>query len=206
MSQDKTRKEREQERHRDEILAAAEEVFSEKGFYGATVEEVAKRAEFAVGTVYKFFSSKDILYRSLLEVRCGQLGAEGNALLDAADDPVAQVTAYVDAKIALCCKYLPFVKLYTRERLGDRFSDTELWHEVVAPIHSGFMQRLTESFARGIANGCFRNDLAAEDMAVALEGISDGFLHQWLQWPDEHSFEAKRDAMLDLFLDGVKSR
>ena len=93
MAQAGTRREREKLRHRDEILAAAETLFAQKGFHGTTVEEVAARAEFAVGTVYNFFPSKDDLYRSLLQIRCEQLAAEGNALLDCAEDPLAEVRA-----------------------------------------------------------------------------------------------------------------
>lgn len=206
MAQQGTRKEREKLRHRDEILAAAESLFAVKGFHGATVEEVAARAEFAVGTVYNLFSSKDELYRSLIQMRCEQLATEGNAIIDKAGDPLAEVHAYFDAKIDVFEKHLDFVKLYTRERLGDRFSDTALWRDIVAPIHTGFMQRMTDVFRRGIDEGVFRNDLQPTDMAIALDGLTDGFLYAWLEFPESISFREKRNVMIKLFLDGVRRR
>ena len=56
-----TRREREREQHRQEILAAAEAIFTERGITGVTIEDIAKKAEFAVGSIYNFFSGKDEL-------------------------------------------------------------------------------------------------------------------------------------------------
>ena len=63
-----TRKERERERHRREMLEAAERVFVRKGYHDATVEEIAQEAEFAVGTLYNFFKGKDDLYARVVEM------------------------------------------------------------------------------------------------------------------------------------------
>ena len=63
-----TQKRRERERHarREQIVEAAKEVFGEKGFMAATAEEIARRAEVAVGTLYLYFKSKEEMYVSLL--------------------------------------------------------------------------------------------------------------------------------------------
>lgn len=56
MKKDKlSRKEREQLQRRAEILQAALELFSQKGYHNVSMHEIAARAEFAVGTLYKFF-------------------------------------------------------------------------------------------------------------------------------------------------------
>ena len=58
-----TRREREKLQHRQEILDAAVKVFAEKGFYSATLDEVAQEAEFSKGALYLYFTNKeDILY------------------------------------------------------------------------------------------------------------------------------------------------
>jgi len=60
------RRERERRARRAQILEAAKEVFAEKGFQATTAEEIARRAEVAVGTLYLYFRSKEELYVSLL--------------------------------------------------------------------------------------------------------------------------------------------
>lgn len=57
-----SRKEREREARRLEIVRAARTVFAEKGFEKATLEEIAERAEYGKGTVYNYFDSKESLF------------------------------------------------------------------------------------------------------------------------------------------------
>jgi AcrR family transcriptional regulator len=46
---------------RDRVLEAASEVFAERGFHGATVEDICERAGFTRGAFYSNFGSKDDL-------------------------------------------------------------------------------------------------------------------------------------------------
>jgi AcrR family transcriptional regulator len=59
-------------RTREEILRAAAEVFTRKGFHGASVDDVAAAAGFTKGAVYSNFSSKDELFLALLDDRWGR--------------------------------------------------------------------------------------------------------------------------------------
>ena len=47
-------------------MAAAKAVFFEKGYFSATIDEIARRADITKGTVYLYFKSKDDLYASLM--------------------------------------------------------------------------------------------------------------------------------------------
>ena len=58
---------RERGRQRVEaILSAAMEVFAEKGFDAATMTEIAARSGTAIGSLYRFFASKEALADALL--------------------------------------------------------------------------------------------------------------------------------------------
>ncbi|MEO7448570.1 MAG: helix-turn-helix domain-containing protein [Humibacillus sp.] len=50
---------------RDRVLEAASEVFSERGFHGASVEDICERAGFTRGAFYSNFASKDELVLAL---------------------------------------------------------------------------------------------------------------------------------------------
>jgi AcrR family transcriptional regulator len=50
---------------RERVLEAASEVFAERGFHGATVEDICERASFTRGAFYSNFSSKDDLVLEL---------------------------------------------------------------------------------------------------------------------------------------------
>ena len=64
------RKEREITRiRRQEILSAAEELFSKKGFKGTTTKELAARAGVHEAVLFRHFTNKQELYRAALEVK-----------------------------------------------------------------------------------------------------------------------------------------
>lgn len=60
------RKNREKVARRSSILAAAREVFAQKGLANGTVDEIAQRAEVSKGAVYLYFRSKEELYLSVM--------------------------------------------------------------------------------------------------------------------------------------------
>ena len=49
----------------DAIMAAALELFVERGFYGTAVPEIAELAEVGAGTIYRYFESKEALVNEL---------------------------------------------------------------------------------------------------------------------------------------------
>ena len=49
------------------ILKAAQEVFGERGFFGGSTDEVARRAGVSKGLVFNYFKTKDDLLEALLE-------------------------------------------------------------------------------------------------------------------------------------------
>src|SRR3990172_8130865 len=60
------RREEERRQRRETILAAAKQVYSQKGFLAATIEDIAAAARVSVGAIYLYFKSKEELYVSLL--------------------------------------------------------------------------------------------------------------------------------------------
>ena len=76
------RKQREKERRRQEILTAAREVFSVKGFNSATMEEIASKAELSPGTLYLYFKNKEELHTSLSIDILAHLGSEIEKVVD----------------------------------------------------------------------------------------------------------------------------
>ncbi|MFW9866350.1 MAG: TetR/AcrR family transcriptional regulator [Candidatus Thorarchaeota archaeon] len=61
----KTRKEREKESRRNDIINVAERLFLSQGFEDTKMEQIAYEAEFSKGTLYNYFESKDDLYLTI---------------------------------------------------------------------------------------------------------------------------------------------
>jgi AcrR family transcriptional regulator len=62
----KQRKEKEKEIRRNDIIEAAERTFFTKGYDNATMDDVAKEAEFSKRTVYVYFNSKEQIYFEIM--------------------------------------------------------------------------------------------------------------------------------------------
>jgi AcrR family transcriptional regulator len=52
---------------RGEILTAARSVFAERGYASATLDEIAARADFAKGTIYNYFKSKEEIFFEVVQ-------------------------------------------------------------------------------------------------------------------------------------------
>ncbi len=63
----KERKEREKQARRRQIIDAARSLLFEKGLQATSINQIAKRAELAVGTIYFYYSSKEELFAELQE-------------------------------------------------------------------------------------------------------------------------------------------
>ena len=56
------RKEREKAQKREFLIDVAEEIFFEKGYEAATMDQIAAKAEYSKGTLYLYFKNKEELY------------------------------------------------------------------------------------------------------------------------------------------------
>src|SRR6185503_14295989 len=57
---------------RQEILAAAMELFARKGFRGTTTRDLATHAEVNEAIIFRYFKTKEELYRAILEEKVSQ--------------------------------------------------------------------------------------------------------------------------------------
>jgi len=74
------------EARREVIEGAASEVFAERGYHGASIDEIARRSGVSAPVVYDHFESKQDLYKRLLERHQAELLDLWRAQL-AGDDP-----------------------------------------------------------------------------------------------------------------------
>lgn len=82
------------------ILAAAESVFAETGFSGATTAEIAKRAGVPKANLHYYFKTKTDLYRQVLQAIL-ELWLGTGDLIKPDSDPAEALSHYIAAKIDL---------------------------------------------------------------------------------------------------------
>ena len=85
---------------RARVLDAGLEVFSRFGFRGATIDQIAREAGMTKPNLLYYHRSKKALYRAVLE-RTLENWLEPLRALDAAGEPMAELKAYLAAKLAM---------------------------------------------------------------------------------------------------------
>ena len=63
------------ERRMQRLLAAAEQIFAERGYQAATTNDIAARAQTSIGTLYRFFPNKEAIVQHLGEQYVQELHA-----------------------------------------------------------------------------------------------------------------------------------
>jgi AcrR family transcriptional regulator len=90
-----------------EICAAALEVFAEKGFAAAKLDEIARRAGISKGTLYLYFKDKEDLFRAVIRDTVAPNIATIRDVVDAADIPFAQVVGMLLPRFAEIATRVP---------------------------------------------------------------------------------------------------
>ena len=110
------RKTRIQTQNVELILNAALEVFSAYGFRGATVDQIATRCGLSKPNLLYYFRRKEDIYVALLEHTLSDW-LEPLRALDAAGDPIGELSRYIRAKIRMSRDNPKASKLFANEIL-----------------------------------------------------------------------------------------
>lgn len=105
-----------QTENRGRIRAAALEVFAAEGFRGATIDAIAERTGMSKPNLLYYFSSKEAIYRAVLERLLADWLAPLKAMR-AEGDPAREIAAYLDRKIELARDFPLESRLFANEML-----------------------------------------------------------------------------------------
>ncbi len=198
-----SRREREKLRQRQEILAASLELFSENGYHSVSMHQIAEKAEFAIGTLYKFFQNKEDLYKALVLEQCDHFEAAVTGAMTVPEDEVDQLRQYIRTKSQRIRANLPFVRLFLAERRGASFNIRAGLDDELRKRHYVFLERLASVFESGIGKERFKGMADPYHLAIALDSIFDAFLLLWLDAPDRYPYPDDPDIILNILFKGL---
>jgi AcrR family transcriptional regulator len=167
-----TRKERDEQRKRREILAAALAVFAEGGFHNTTMAQISKAAQYPLGTIYKYFPGKKEMYHDLVIERVHELG---RILYDIAQKEDLSVTDRLLAALKAQARFYrdnqDVVKIYISERSNIDSVGMPQLNERVNRLHERMVQLFQNLFDQGIQHGVFK-PYPPRDMAELFADIA----------------------------------
>ncbi|MFC0003218.1 TetR/AcrR family transcriptional regulator [Micromonospora siamensis] len=166
-------------RNYEALVAAAREVFAAQGA-GGSLEEIARRAQVGIGTLYRHFPTR----RELLEAVYVD---EVEALCQAAGD-LAGLPPW-DALVAWLHRFVEYVA--TKRALAEGLADSEVFASCRAVIHAEGEPMLRRAQQAGAA----RPDATFDDVLRLVSGITAASFTE----------SGQRDKVLGFALDGLRA-
>ena len=203
MDQRSLRKQRESEARRSEILNAAECLFSKHGFFKTSMAEIATRSQFAMGTMYRFFKSKEDIYISLVEAKVEALGQLLEHHISQAETPTDKINALIRVKLEYADRNRDFFRIYVSEWSGFEWTVKSAFGERVWKLYMSQVDLVADLVRDGIQQGEFRS-VVPEDASFALHGMLNSTMYVWiLQANPKTSLVEKGELIRTLFLNGI---
>ncbi|MFD1811453.1 TetR/AcrR family transcriptional regulator [Rhodococcus gannanensis] len=171
---------------RDALLDAARTVFETVGFPDTRVEQISQEANVSYGTFYRYFESKEDIFREL-STRLFE-DVHQRIPSDAALSPAAKLVA----------SNRSYYQAYRRNaRLMAIVEQVATFNDEFRELRHNHRQQLTERTARAIArwqeDGLVRAQLDPALAARAMAAMVDHTLYLWIVQGDD----ADEDALLD---------
>lgn len=179
---------RDAERNRQRIIAAAREVFRERGFE-ATLDDVAHHAGLGVGTVYRRFPNKEHLVEAMFADRMEELTELAAKALEN-EDPWEGFAGFIwqAAEMAACDRGLREVML-----------SKAFGHGHVAEVKERMVPLITQLVERAQASGRLRGDVVPTDLPLIHQMV--GSVVEYTSLVEPHLWR----RCLALILDGLRA-
>jgi len=159
---------------KNRILKVAEIIFSEKGFEGTKMSEIASKADVSEGTIYEYFKNKDNL---LLSIPAKHFSRHSSLISNAfkIKDPETKLTRLIREVFSNFLANRNFLKLFLLEiQFHRRFYESKAYGDFKT-----YFKVIEDIIDEGKASGAFRQDANVRVFRNMLIGT---FSHLALRW------------------------
>ncbi len=190
---------------RGRIVEAAASVFVRRGYHGATMDDIAREAEYSTPALYNYFKNKEEIFRAVVM----ETGREFVALMDQPAPPELPF----DRRLAYILRRL-FALAETKRDLfvafvaqrgfcdleAEDLGDDSTRHNAEA------LAAFEHEMARGLDEGALASGESAADYATAFVSITKAFMFRWLMSGGHDGLEQQADRIVRLFMNGAAAR
>jgi AcrR family transcriptional regulator len=176
------------------ILRSAETVFGQKGYDGASIAEICRLADTALGSFYVYFPDKKAAFVELVDSLGARLRAELATAVVGLSDRLLVERAGLRAFFAFAAQHRRLYRIVGQAEFVDE------------AVFRRYHERLAEGYIRGLRHAMAAGQIRqgdAEVLAYALMGMADFLGMRWVLWEDSADIEHVVDAALDLLHSGI---
>lgn len=159
-----------------QMLEIATEAFCERGYAGASMNEIASRCGITKPMLYLYFESKQRLYLACVSF-------VGDDLIAAIEASVAGASSPIEQVLATAAGLFGFAEQRNRAWWGVIYAETMPADSAVAEATNGYKDRIFAIVNRAMAQ-VLADPLDAEIASQALIGAGESLLRWWVDRPD----------------------
>lgn len=208
-----SRRDREKLTRENEIIQAAENIFRLEGYENASMDDIAREAQFTKRTLYQYFPSKDDLFFAVLLKGFGKL----QSCLTGVDLQSLNGFEKIQQIYKVCYQfyldYPEFFKLLNHVGYARQVSaDTDENRQNYLITNDAMFHGLAEMIAEGQKDGSISPELDATKTSMSLMFIMTGFFNQLAVTGKSFSTHFDMDVQdfsvftMDMILRTIKNR
>ena len=202
------RKERDKQIRQDDILRAAERIFARRGYYKATIQDIAGEAQYAVGTLYLYFKDKQSLYLTLIEKKFSDLISIVKNKVDGTKDIKGKIEVLIEEQLSYFEENQDFFRIYFSERGGLRWTIKDRISQSAVEKFMRYLDYIATLIKKAQEKNLIRMDLEPRRVAYILASMLNAVILPWLKRESSKKGGLKNMSafVMDVFLNGVAKK
>ena len=176
---------------RTEIIDAARTVFARRGFARGIIDDIAKEAGIAKGTVYLYFRSKTEIYKAVLDHDMKSVKKATLERIDAAGTLKEKIRAFILSRIENADSRKEFFRIMDSEHGSLSLTLSQ---------YRGFLREPVLRLAAALEDACQRGEIRkvdAERVAWMIADMTRGIIQRRLEGQGDYSPQKDTAFLID---------
>ncbi len=170
---------------REQIIDSAAELFATLNFHQVLMDDVARRANLAKGTIYNYFKTKEELYLAIISDRLQHLLEILQKRVHTRNDSLTNLRRIIVHLYSFFAKYTHFFDIWYREKARlDLLGESQ-----IAQQYQEIRQLMCTVLQQGVADGILQPHNADFVADLILGMIDAAVLRSKHQAPEQHRKE-----------------
>ncbi len=200
------RKQRDRLIRQRDILSSAEKLFASNGFHKTTIDEIAEKAGYGVGTIYLYFKNKQNLYFSLIYQKFAELITKIESEANKYEDVFDKVRAIIETQFSFFDRNKYFFRIFIKENVGMKGlgSEVAIYRDIM-DLLSKYLDFVSSVLHRGIVEKRIVKHNPRR-LAFFLAGMIRSNIFFMIMKSQSESIKKSTEFVYNLFMDGLSRK
>ncbi|HAS90856.1 MAG TPA: TetR/AcrR family transcriptional regulator [Clostridiales bacterium] len=178
----------------DKICMAAEELFSEKGYYDTGITDIVSRAGIAQGTFYIYFNDKKSVFVYLIRKLGSELKESIRANIRVSKDRYDEEYMGIKTFLNFVGEHIGLFKIVWQAQ----FVDPELFKEYYESFSKGYVKNIKKAQTKGEMN-----DIDPVILSYCLIGIANFTALKFIEFDNKNNYEEVVEEVMKFIKNGA---